>query len=50
METPWISCEFSYYLVTNYIALLGLVLLAIAARIYQYSALKLLLIILTKQS
>ena len=35
-ETPQISCEFSYYLVTSFIALVGLVLFAIAARKYQY--------------
>ena len=36
IETPQISCEFSYYLVTSFIALVGLVLFAIAARKYQY--------------
>ena len=36
IQTPQISCEFSYYLVTSFIALVGLVLLAIAARKYQY--------------
>ena len=35
-ETPQISCEFSYYLVTSFIALVGLVLFALAARKYQY--------------
>ena len=36
IETPQITCEFSYYLVTSFIALVGLVLFAIAARKYQY--------------
>ena len=36
IETPQISCEFSYYLVTSFIVLVGLVLFAIAARKYQY--------------
>ena len=36
METSQISCEFSYYLVTSFIALVGLILFAIAARKYQY--------------
>ena len=36
IETPQISCEFSYYLVTSFIALVGFVLFAIAARKYQY--------------
>ena len=35
-ETPQISCEFSYYLVTSIIALVGLVLFMIAARKYKY--------------
>ena len=36
IETPQISCESSYYLVTSFIALVGLVLFAVAARKYQY--------------
>ena len=35
-ETPEISCEFSYYLMTSIIALVGLVLFMIAARKYKY--------------
>ena len=35
-ETPEISCEFRYYLVTSIIALVGLVLFMIAARKYKY--------------
>ena len=34
--TPEINCEFSYYLVTSIIALVGLVLFMIAARKYKY--------------
>ena len=35
-ETPQISCEFSYYLVTSVIAFVGLVLFAVATKKYKY--------------